>query len=181
MYSLDWTTIGTVLTHVFTGLLVVLGWWAGWQARSAAKAAWENLKAQEERRRAAQAGRVYCSPVKHRLNASHLDVPSVTVTNASSLPIYDVVVAVKEQHTGNSTELSCPSIMPGEHIPLEVPPGVLTREWGWIEHDDSHGIPYYSTPDDIPGPSFIVSLGFRDATNQRWQRDLTGFLSRVSD
>ncbi|MBU8867856.1 hypothetical protein [Paenarthrobacter aromaticivorans] len=180
-WSANWTAIGTMLLAFFTMFLVLLAMWAALQARSAAKAAWAGLNEQRDQNRAAQAARVYSSPVSHNLNAAHLNEPSVRVSNGSHVPIYDIVVAIEEQHTGNSDNLRMPSLMPGEEACLSVPPSILTRGWGWIEHADSHGDRYYSLPEDHDGPSFTVSLHFRDASNQKWQRDPAGFLSRLSD
>jgi hypothetical protein len=164
----------------FTLALVVLAALAGWQARSAAKAAWADLREQQERNRAAQASRVYSWPFDRSLNAARLKNPGVNVKNASDLPVYDVFVVIKDEVTGNHEELQESLVMPGEEVSLFVQSHVLTQTWGWIEHQDGYGNVYYSTPDHVQGPSFMISLRFRDASNQRWQRDPTGALSRAS-
>lgn len=175
---MDVTAVGTMLTAAFTLLLAVLALWAGIQARSAAKAAWTDVKEQQRIRKEAQASRVYSSPVQLASNAARMDTPWLRVFNASDLPIYDITVTIEDRTTiGNTAELRSPSIMPGANEQMFVPEHVLTTRWGWTAQTDAHGNRYYVAPDHAEGPTLAVTVTFRDASSQRWRRDPTGRLA----
>ncbi|KRF03268.1 hypothetical protein ASH00_15900 [Arthrobacter sp. Soil782] len=191
-----WTAIGTIALAVFTFLLAVftlglalLAYWAGRHARSAALetrsaalAAWRGVERQESRDFAAQAVRIYTSPVKMSGNLHRIeDPPGLEVVNGSDLPIYDVYVWITDQDSGNSSRFFERSLLPGERKPLQMSFSELTIQWGWIDHEGEH-MPYLTLPEGAKSVSFTSFLKFRDCgNNQWWQRDKSGVLSTTTE
>lgn len=180
--TIDWIATGTMLSALFTLLLVILAAWAGWEARRAAKAAWADIGDREQRSIASQASKVYAFSAEIGGNARHLREPWITVTNGSDLPIYNVTATITEKYSGNSTEFFMRTVMPGETSDRKyIPVGLLTREWGWGEQFDRDNQRYYRMPDHAEGPLLFVTIDFCDAANRRWKRDSLGVLTRFND
>lgn len=163
------------------GALLAAGY-AGLMAKKAADAAWVSVQKDQERERAAQASKVFSTPVRNVMSDGGSVFPQVEVSNGSELPVYDVVVLVTSADGGPTVDLTFPPIMPGDdrRAIQKIPTRTLMDVWGWTQDRDRRGNFVYRPPPDS-APHWRSVLRFRDASNQRWERDEDGVLKRLSD